>query len=228
MNHDVERSSHAVIEDGCTAGGPEPRRERERVAQEMVEELRGRSALPGNHSGQMPTVSLSRRALGRLLDLAGRVICEGRSVLQGLRSPLRPPTGLEKALSALLDEIAPSASPRLRILVTGRPKTLRSAVEKQIYLIGREALMNALRHSEATSIEAEVEYSPRRLRVVVRDNGCGIEPKLLTSERHPNSGLCGMLQQARGMGARLQIWSRPGTGTEVELSLPFDSQTLPG
>jgi signal transduction histidine kinase len=203
MNHDVERSSHAVFGEACPAAETEPRRE-------------------------LPADSMSRSARGWFLDLADRAICEGRSVLRGLRSPLCPMTGLEQALSQLLDEMAPSASPRMRILVTGRPKTLRSAVEKQIYLIGREALINALRHSEATAIEAEVEYSPRRLRVVVRDNGCGIEPKLFTSERDSHSGLRGMLQQAKALGARLQIWSRPGSGTEVELSLPFNSQNIVG
>jgi signal transduction histidine kinase len=211
MNHDVERSSHAVIEEACSAGGSGPCREPERTNREQLSK-----AAPG------------KRTLRRLFGLADSIIGECHSLLRGLRSPLGPPTGLEQALSELLDEIAPSASPRLRILVTGRPKTLRAAVEKQIYLIGREALINALRHSEATTIEAEVEYSPRRLRVVVRDNGCGIEQKLLNSGRDSHSGLRGMLQQAREMGARLQIWSRPGSGTEVELSLPFDSQNLPG
>ena len=37
--------------------------------------------------------------------------------------------------------------------------------------------MNALRHSRATEIEIEVQYLPRLLRLMVRDNGCGIDPE---------------------------------------------------
>jgi signal transduction histidine kinase len=154
------------------------------------------------------------------------VIDKGRIVLQELRPPAIPSTRLEHALSELLDEIAPAAGPRLRIVVTGHPKNLSSAIQEQIYQIGREALVNALRHSSATSIEAEVEYLPRRIRVRVRDNGRGIEQKVLTA-RNSDRGLRAMLERARAMGAQLQIWSKPGSGTEVELSLPFDTRSMP-
>jgi signal transduction histidine kinase len=143
-----------------------------------------------------------------------------------IRAPLIQSTRLEHALTELWYEIAPAAGPRFRIVVTGQPKALRSAILDQIYLIGREALVNALRHSEATIIEAEVEYYPRRLHVVVRDNGRGIERKVRTA-RKADRGLHGMLERAKAMGARLEIWSRLGSGTEVELSLPFDSRSTP-
>ena len=111
--------------------------------------------------------------------------------------------------------------------MTGQPKTLRSAIQEQIYLIGREALVNALRHSDATSIEAEIEYSRRRMRLVVRDDGCGIDQKVLTSGRNSHRGLRGMLERAEAVGARLEIWSKRGSGTEVELSLSFDPWSMP-
>jgi signal transduction histidine kinase len=87
-------------------------------------------------------------------------------------------------------------------------------------LIGREALVNALHHSEATCIEAEVEYSPRRLRVIVRDNGRGIDPQLARARRDSHWGLLGMRERAEGIGATLAIWSRPGAGTEIEILVP--------
>jgi signal transduction histidine kinase len=104
----------------------------------------------------------------------------------------------------------------------GRPKALKPAIQEQIYLIGREALVNAFRHSAATSIEAEVEYLPNRLRVVVRDNGSGIDPQVLRSGRDSHWGLLGMRERARSIGAQLRILSRRGAGTEVEISVPGD------
>jgi light-regulated signal transduction histidine kinase (bacteriophytochrome) len=140
--------------------------------------------------------------------------------------PLLQPGGaqkmLEEELSSLRDELSPAGT-LFRVFVIGRSKALRPIMHEQLYLIGREALINALRHSQATNIEAEIEYLPRRLRMVVRDNGFGIDPQVLRSGRNPHRGLVAMRERAGSIGAKLQIWSRPGFGTEVELSVPAGS-----
>jgi signal transduction histidine kinase len=94
------------------------------------------------------------------------------------------------------------------------------AIQEQVYRIGQEALVNALHHSDATNIEAEVEYIGQRVRVVVRDNGRGIDPRLMQTGRAAHWGLAGMRERAEAIGARLRIWSRPGAGTEVEIFAP--------
>jgi signal transduction histidine kinase len=116
---------------------------------------------------------------------------------------------LEQALSELWDEFTPGGA-RYKIFVLGKPKALKPAIKEQIYLIGREAVLNALRHSG--------EYSARRLRVVVRDNGCGMDPQVVRSRQDSHWGLLGMLERAESVGAQLRIWSGPGGGTEVEIS----------
>jgi signal transduction histidine kinase len=127
---------------------------------------------------------------------------------------------LEEALSGLWGEFTSAGGARFRIVVEGRPKTVQPAIQEQICLIAREALVNALRHSEATSIEAEVRYLPRRLGVVVRDDGRGIDPKVARAGRDRLWGLLEMHKRAESMGAQLWIWSRPGAGTEVEIWIP--------
>ena len=67
-----------------------------------------------------------------------------------------------------------------------------------------------MRHSEATNIEAEVEYS----------SGCGIDPRMLQSARAAHWGLLRMGEWAENISAQLRIWSRPGAGTEVQISVP--------
>jgi signal transduction histidine kinase len=138
----------------------------------------------------------------------------------GLRSSAGESVTLEEALSGIREEFAPLRGVRVRIFVIGQPKPLNPAVREQVYQIGREALVNAMRHSEATNIEAEVEYSPRRVRVVVRDNGCGIDPRMLQSGRAAHWGLLRMREWAGNISAQLRIRSRPGMGTEVEISVP--------
>jgi signal transduction histidine kinase len=124
---------------------------------------------------------------------------------------------LEHALSELWDEFTPDGA-CYKIFVLGKPKALKPAIKEQIYLIGREAVLNAVRHSGAAAIEAEVEYSARRLRVVVRDNGCGMDPQVVRSSWHSHWGLLRMRERAESVGAQLRIWSGLGGGTEVEIS----------
>jgi signal transduction histidine kinase len=142
-----------------------------------------------------------------------RVLDEGRSVLQGLRARDLAPETIEQALSGVLEDLSP-AGVSYQICVTGKPRSLRPAIIEQMTLIAREALINALLHSEATRVEAEVEYSSRRLRLVVRDNGRGMDPPV---ER---TGVSNMRARAGRIGAQFRIWSRSRAGTEVEISVP--------
>ena len=89
-----------------------------------------------------------------------------------------------------------------------------------VYSIGREALVNAFRHSRASNIEAELEYGVNQLRVLVRDNGCGIDFEVLHSGRDGHWGLSGMRERAERIGARLKVSSSAASGTEVELRVP--------
>ena len=202
----------------------ERHRERARIARELHDTLFqgfvGASLQLHAAVEQVPVDSPSKPSLCRALHLMHQVLEEGRATLRGLRSSAIACMSLEQALSGLRDELAPGGGVRFRIFVTGQPKALKPAVQEQIYLIGREALVNALRHSKASVIEAEVEYLLRRLRVVVRDNGCGIDQQVLRSGRDAHWGLLGMRERAENMGAQLRIWSRPGAGTEVEISVP--------
>lgn len=146
---------------------------------------------------------------------------DGCDSLQGKGSAERAAASLEQAFADLGNKFATGAA-ALQVLAAGRPRTLNPAVHEQVYLIGREALLNSLLHSASTRIEAEIEYLPGRLRLVVRDNGSGIDAEVLRTGRDPLSGILRMRECARSIGAKLEIWSRKGAGTEVEISVPYD------
>ena len=88
-----------------------------------------------------------------------------------------------------------------------------------MYLIGREALINAFRHAQATRIEVELKYTASYLRLLVRDDGCGIDPHVIDSGRDGHWGLSGMRERADRIGARLHVSSSATAGTEIELSV---------
>ena len=197
--------------------------ERTRIARELHDTLFqgfvGASMILHSAVDELPADSPSKSSLSRALGLIYRVIDEGRNALNGLRARVDGPTDLEKALADVGDEFTP-AGVQLRISVMGLPAALNPAMQEQICLIGREAVVNALRHSGATIIEADIEYLPGKLRVVIRDNGCGMDPEVIESGRNSHWGLLGMRERARSIGAQLRIWSRKNTGTEVEICVP--------
>lgn len=169
----------------------------------------------------LPADSPAKPLLRRVVDLIRKGLDEARGTLLGLRSPALPDGSLEKALGDIRDDFAPGGQARLCIVILGETSPLLPSVQEQIYWIAREALLNALRHSAASRIEAEIEYLPRRLRVVVRDDGTGIDPEALRTARNSHWGLAGMQERAATIGAKVRVWSKRGEGTEVEISLPI-------
>jgi len=106
-----------------------------------------------------------------------------------------------------------------RASVEGVARDLHPIAREELLFIGHEALANAFRHASAGMIEMEVSYGDRTLRVRVRDDGRGIYPEVLRNGRPGHWGLPGMRERARSIRADLEVWSRPGAGTEIELSL---------
>jgi ligand-binding sensor domain-containing protein/signal transduction histidine kinase len=198
--------------------------ERTRIAQELHDTL-----LQGFLSASMqlhvavdrlPPDSPAKSSLGRVLQLMGQVIQEGRNAVQGLRSHQSASLNLEQAFAHVQDDLPIQDDVGFRVIVDGQPRPLHPLLRDEVYRIGREALTNAFQHSRAKNVEIELEYAPSQLRVLVRDNGCGIDPQLLQSGREGHWGLPGMRERAERIGAKLQVWSSSAAGTEIELSVP--------
>jgi signal transduction histidine kinase len=167
----------------------------------------------------------AKEALESVLDRADQAIVEGRDAIQDLRSSTTVTNELAQAISALGDELASDqdregGSTTFRVSIEGRPRDLHPILRDDIYRIAREALRNAFRHAKASKIEAEIMYGERLLRLRIRDDGKGIDPQLLDAGRDGHWGLPGMRERAEQIGAKLDMWSEVGAGTEVELSIP--------
>ena len=169
---------------------------------------------------QLPGNSPVKLRLNRVLELMGNVIEQSRNVLRGLRSSSTSFHDLEQAFSQIPHELAVEERIDFRVIVLGSPRPLHPAIRDEVYRIGREALVNAFRHSRAGSIEVELEYAAKRFRLIVRDNGAGIDPRMLHSGDDGHWGFTGMCERAEKIGASFKVWSRVGTGTEIELSVP--------
>jgi signal transduction histidine kinase len=168
----------------------------------------------------VPADSPAKPIVGRVLELMTQVIDEGRNAVRGLRSPGGSSGDLEQAFSRIPRELAISQTINFRVIVEGQARALHPVIRDEVYRIGREALANAFRHSQASNIELDLEYADSQLRLLVRDNGKGIDPQVLRTGREGHWGLSGMRERAERIGAKLKVWSRAAGGTEVELAVP--------
>lgn len=127
---------------------------------------------------------------------------------------------LEIAFSRMPEELRQGAQAVFRMVIEGKSRKLDPQVRDEACRIGREALLNAFRHSGASRVEVELEYAPRQMRISVRDNGKGMTEELFRSGPASHKGLSGMGDLAKRMGAKLKLLSRAAGGTEVQLSIP--------
>lgn len=171
-------------------------------------------------NNRLPADSPAKSPIQRGLELLKHVSEEGRNALRALRSPQSGDEGLEQALSRLHKEFALSGDIDFRVVTQGNPRKLRPLIRDEIYLIVREAVVNAFRHSQASTIEVEVDYASRNLRILVRDNGCGIDAQVLKTGREGHWGLANMRQRAEKISARFEVLSGIGAGTEIQLWVP--------
>jgi len=165
------------------------------------------------------------KTLKTAAEHAERAILEGRQAVQGLRASTVERNDLALAIKTLGGEIAAADSssqrPEFAVQVEGVARNLHPILRDEVFRIAGEAMRNAFRHAGAKQIEVEIHYDDRRLRVRMRDDGKGIDSKLLSDDgREGHFGLRGMRERAKLIGGKLTVWSELDSGTEVELSIP--------
>jgi signal transduction histidine kinase len=163
-------------------------------------------------------------ALDGALNRADQAIVEARDAIQNLRSSTIVTNELSQEITTLADDLSHGPTPpgpavRFRMLVEGSPRDLHPIVRDDIHRIAGEALRNAFRHARASHIEAKVTYGAREMRLRIRDDGTGVDPQLLSAGRARHWGLTIMRERAAQIGARFNLWSEVGVGTEVELRI---------
>ena len=201
--------------------------ERSRIAQELHDTLLQSvvSASMQLHvaAKSMPQESPAKARISHTLELMGRLIEEGRNTVRGLRSAQRDLPDLEGSFSRIVNELPVTGDVKFRVLVDGVTRPLHPIVRDEVYRIGREAIINAFRHANANSIEVSLEYRDKGFRLLVHDDGQGLDPELVRFGREGHFGLPGMRERAEKIGGQLRLLSRPGSGTGVELTIPETS-----
>jgi len=161
------------------------------------------------------------RQLSEARDLVGLTLGEARAAISGLRPPVLDDLGLAGGLASLARSI-----PHLDMELELADVRLPEHIEIALYRIAQEGLQNIVKHANASvarlrfAIDAE---ATARLEIV--DNGIGFDTfeNPLGGDEMGGYGVLSMAERAELVGGRLNIRSRPGSGTAVTATIPLPS-----
>jgi two-component system sensor kinase FixL len=147
-----------------------------------------------------------------LATLVSNAISQARSLARGL-DPIEVET---IGLPAALENLAAEVEKYFRITCFLRCSEPAAAVGPRtalaLYRIAQEAIHNALTHGEAMQVTIELGMQADDVWLAIQDNGKGFEVK---SRQESGMGLGVMEYRARSIGAKLEVISQPGQGTEI-------------
>lgn len=155
---------------------------------------------------------------------------ENRRLIEGIHPSALHRKGLRAAISRELSAHQEQKGGSWELQVSGDfHGRLAPQKELAVYRIAQEALHNAARHADATSVCVLISYEPDVFRMSINDNGKGFDPESVRQGVLPRMGLISLQDRAESIGGRLKLESQPFHGTHLEFVLPLSSvDSVPG
>ncbi|GMK39446.1 hypothetical protein PCCS19_25000 [Paenibacillus sp. CCS19] len=195
--------------------------ERQRLARELHDAV----------SQQLFAISMTATAVGRTIEkdwerakrqveLIEEMAAVAQSEMRALLLHLRPVhldgKNLGEALQSLVHELQQKTSMSITMKVDGE-MTLDTQSEDHLFRIAQEAISNTLRHSKAQSMSIHLSGFGRQVRLTFVDDGVGFE---VEERKHSSYGLLTMEERVLEMGGSLDIESKTGAGTKIDIWVP--------
>jgi signal transduction histidine kinase len=147
-------------------------------------------------------------------------IKEVRAVLNDLVPPGLEELGLGQAIERRLKSLAVESG--MDMAIEGELPRLDDWVEQALYGMTTEALTNAVHHSSAQHVRADLRVTKGRAVITISDDGQGFDPAAAERRRQGGGlGLLGIARQARWLGGAASVRSSIGSGTLVRISIPI-------
>jgi signal transduction histidine kinase/ligand-binding sensor domain-containing protein len=199
--------------------------ERIRIARDLHDTLlQGVQGLMLRFHAAAQAVSTDGMARGRLdeaLKAADQVIVEARDRVSRLRTDAHQDMDLAARFKSIGENLNHDKSVRFSVTVEGQPAVLNPQTLDELYFIGREALTNAFRHSDASAIAVTMTYTRSEVTFCFIDNGRGFHQAAQASGHTRHWGMSGMMERAHRVGAKFECQSHPGSGTSIAISIPM-------
>jgi two-component system sensor histidine kinase UhpB len=191
--------------------------ERSRIAQDLHDEVN--QALTGILLRLQATIGAAPPGLQDELRETQQLATQAMDELLHLARQLRPTAlddhGLVPALASQVGDFGERTGIRSSFRRHGAIPPLSDEEQLVIYRVTQESLSNVAQHAGATHVDVELSFVGRTM-LRVRDDGGGFRP---TFNGRARLGLSGMRERALLVGGSLTVFSEPGEGTTIELTM---------
>jgi signal transduction histidine kinase/streptogramin lyase len=166
----------------------------------------------------------ARESLRVALSRADAALLEGRRRVQDLREEVPDAASLADQIAILGAELQVETTMAFRVIEDGQRRPLVPVVQLELCRIAKEAITNALQHSGAPGAEVCLIYGSSAFIMKCSDTGVGLPSSTLTSGKQAGHwGLVGMRERAITINGKLELWSSPGNGTQINVRVPAGS-----
>jgi signal transduction histidine kinase len=154
----------------------------------------------------------------RLRELVGSGLTGLRNLLIDLRPMALEHSGLREALRECAERWTTDDGPTVDLEAATEDPPLQTRTI--LFRIAQEALVNACKHAQASTVQITVERSDDGFGVTVQDDGRGFDPKAAETDLHGHLGLSSIHERAEQAGGWSRVESVPGVGTTVRAWIP--------
>ncbi|MGB8194831.1 MAG: ATP-binding protein [Chitinophagaceae bacterium] len=167
----------------------------------------------------------TRESIYETKSLAQQLMGELKALSVSLNTDYIMQIGFTTAMENELNRLNKTKKYKTSLTKKGEEKRLRPEYEIILFRLCQEILNNIVKHSEATSVSAVLEYTPAELVLEITDDGVGFNSTETALQRAEggSTGLTNMQNRARLINAIFTISSKPGAGTSCKVAVPFDS-----
>jgi signal transduction histidine kinase len=154
-------------------------------------------------------------------NLVSDTIEQIRTLAHQLRPAALEEFGLPLALESLVQDMSNREGLTATCKCSLKRKEIPDEIEAVLYRIAQEGLTNIVRHSHAEHLNLIVERKQQGVLMSIEDDGVGFNPTSLGVEdgkRH--LGLISMRERAEILGGTLDVYTAPGKGTMIQVSIP--------
>lgn len=162
------------------------------------------------------------RHFGLVERMVGHAVNQLRGTVWALRATSPSDRTLAEALHELAERLGSEHDAELLADIEEHLPTVPDFVAGNLLLIAQEAILNSLRHAEATTTRLGLRMAAGggAMEMVIVDDGRGFDPANRPAARQGHFGLDGIRERVERIGGTLLIESRPGEGTTVTVRLP--------
>ena len=158
----------------------------------------------------------------RVQRLTEESLREARQRVWEMRDAAASSGDLATTLETIARDRTANMPIEVAVTTSGSSRPLPRSLEDAAFRIGREAIVNAVRHAKASRIDVHLDFRVSSFHLEVRDDGCGVNPiEAAEARKRGHFGLSGIESRASNLGGRCEVRPRPGGGTTVALELPL-------